>query len=80
MSEVLITETFGELSNDTYLEYAGDIHMSGRHLLAVITDILDIAKIEAGEILLVEAEVEVADILGECQRMIRDRLEASRAA
>jgi len=78
MSEVLITETFGELNNDTYLEYAGDIHMSGRHLLAVITDILDIAKIEAGEILLVEAEVEVADILGECQRMIRDRLEASR--
>src|SRR5690606_23027239 len=47
-SEILQNQMFGPLGSDKYDEYARDIHESGQHLLNVITDILDMSKIEAG--------------------------------
>ncbi|MEQ9447916.1 MAG: histidine kinase dimerization/phospho-acceptor domain-containing protein, partial [Rhodospirillaceae bacterium] len=47
-SEVLSRETFGPLGHEKYINYVGDITTSGRHLLDMITDILDMSKIEAG--------------------------------
>ena len=46
-SEVLSERLFGEM-NDKQAEYVGDITDSGRHLLLLINDILDLSKIEAG--------------------------------
>jgi two-component system cell cycle sensor histidine kinase PleC len=47
-------------------DYARDIHRSGRHLLALIDQLLDIAKIESGVVQLNEAKIDLQDFLAEC--------------
>ena len=48
-SEILKSEMLGPIGNKRYAEYASHIHESGEHMLSLINDILDIAKIEAGQ-------------------------------
>lgn len=49
-SEILESETLGPIGDRRYVDYAKDIHNSGKHLLSIINDILDLAKLEAGRI------------------------------
>ncbi|HEY1962061.1 MAG TPA: HAMP domain-containing sensor histidine kinase [Rhizomicrobium sp.] len=60
-----------------HAEYAGLIHQSGYHLLALINDILDLAKIEAGGLVLQESEVDVARLISGCVRLMGGRAEVS---
>jgi signal transduction histidine kinase len=71
-SEILGKQTYGPLS-EKYQEYAGDIHQSGQHLLEVINDVLDVSKIEAGQLNPVMSDVNVADLARSCLGMIENR-------
>lgn len=65
-SEVMANEVLGPLENATYREYAGDIHSSGRHLLHLINEILDLSRIEAGRYQLDEEPVSLDAVVEEC--------------
>ena len=69
-SEVLQARMFGPLGSDKYSEYADDIHNSGIHLLTVINDILDMAKIEAGQLQIDCEQVDMAPLLDEALRLV----------
>ncbi len=70
-SSVLDQELFGPPGNDKYAEYARLIHDSGAHLLAIINDILDLAKVEAGRMDIDPARIDMRDIAGECTTLVR---------
>jgi PAS domain S-box-containing protein len=73
-SEMMRLSVLGPLPA-RYAEYARDIHDSARHLLAVINDILDLAKIEAGQMPLRAEPVDTEVVLGDCVRLMRERAE-----
>ena len=72
-SELLESETFGRHQNPIYKDYAASIHQAGRHLLNIISDILDISKIEAGEAIVEDSEVDVEKALESCVAMVNTR-------
>jgi PAS domain S-box-containing protein len=70
MSEMIKTEMLGPVANPQYRSYAGDIHTSGLHLLGIINEILDLAKIEAGRMELDERELDLGVVVGEVLRIV----------
>jgi PAS domain S-box-containing protein len=74
-SEILQKEMFGPLGVPAYVDYAKDIHESGAHLLAIINDILDLSRIEAGKMELSDLEVELGALVASCLRMVSVRAE-----
>ena len=71
-SEVLLAKLFGEL-NDKQDDYLKDIHSSGRHLLNLINDILDLSKVEAGRMELEPAPFDLPTAIGNAMALIRER-------
>jgi signal transduction histidine kinase len=71
-SEVLSERMFGEL-NEKQDEYLKDIHASGQHLLALINDILDLSKIEAGRMELDVTEFDLPTAVDNALTLIRER-------
>ena len=71
-SEVLVEKMFGEV-NEKQLDYLNDIHSSGKHLLSLINDILDLSKIEAGRMELDVAEFDLRSALENAITLIKER-------
>jgi len=72
-AEVMHMELLGPIGNRQYYGYVGDIHESARHLLNLINDILDVAKIEAGRTELHETPIDIRNLLDSATRLIRER-------
>ncbi len=72
-SDTILQEIFGPVGNEKYKNYIRDIGDAGRHLLAIINDILDISKIDAGEDELDERTILVLDVVDTCVTMVKER-------
>lgn len=66
-SEFLGMEPLGPLGNDSYRNYVAAINSAGGHLLQLIGDVLDLSKIEAGEMTLSEENVDIGGLLVDCR-------------
>jgi signal transduction histidine kinase len=72
-SEMIIKETFGKLGHPKYSEYQNDIHMSAKHLLEIINEVLDMSKIEAGKVELDEQEIDLKGLIESVTRIMANR-------
>jgi two-component system, cell cycle sensor histidine kinase PleC len=76
-SEIMVGEMFGALGDARYKGYAQDILSSGQHLLALINDILDMSKIEAGKMKLRFEPLSLEEVAEDAVRLVRNRAEAA---
>ena len=74
-SDILKGEMLGAMGNAKYKEYAQSIHGSGKHLLGVINDILDIARLDSGELELDLEPVDLSALIDECVAAIAPQAE-----
>jgi len=75
-SEIIDNQLLGPVGQQQYADYARDINESGRHLLQLINDILDVARLEVGRVVLREEDLEPAAIVRACLAMVRERAES----
>jgi PAS domain S-box-containing protein len=78
-AEVMLEERFGPVGNDRYKEYLKDVHASGSHVISLVNDLLDLAKIEAGRLELSFTGVGLNDLVSSCVALLqpqaaRDRI------
>ena len=74
-SEIMAGEMFGPLGDPKYKGYAADILKSGQHLLSLINDVLDMAKIEAGKLTLHYETVSLKEVVDDAARLMRGKIE-----
>jgi signal transduction histidine kinase/HAMP domain-containing protein len=72
-SEILSDQLFGELGNPRYREYAASIQRSGKHLLGIINNVLDLSKHQAGKLELTIEPLDLVEIVENCATMMRDQ-------
>jgi signal transduction histidine kinase len=75
-SDMISKATIGPV-DQRYREYGKHIHNAGCHLLAIVNEILDLAKLEAGEFQLREEYVDIEEVIEECRVMLIERAESA---
>jgi signal transduction histidine kinase len=72
-SQIIAEQTLGPVGTGKYIEYSRDINGSAEHLLEIINDILDLARIEAGKTELIEEPLDPQMVIGACIRVVSGR-------
>ncbi len=70
-AEILENQMFGDMGDSRYGDYARDIRTSATHLLGIINNILDLSKVEAGRLELIEDPTDVRDVLSACLNIVK---------
>jgi PAS domain S-box-containing protein len=70
-AEVMQEERFGPVGNERYKEYLKDIHVSGGHVISLVNDLLDLAKIEAGRLELNFVSVNLNEVVASCVALLQ---------
>jgi signal transduction histidine kinase len=76
-SEIIATEFFGSVG-ERYRGYGADIFNSGTHLLSLINEILDLSKLEAGQLQLYEEDVDILSMVQACMRLVQPLADKSK--
>lgn len=76
-SEVMARQLYGPIGHEKYRDYASDIRASGDHLLALIDDVLDLSRVEAGKLTLRREPLGVVEQMTSCCRLIQGRADDS---
>jgi signal transduction histidine kinase len=76
-TEMIMAERFGPIGNERYREYLQDVHAAGMHLVSLLNDLLDLSKIETGQLDLNFANVSLNDLTKQCVGIMQPQ--ASRA-
>jgi two-component system cell cycle sensor histidine kinase PleC len=74
-SEIMVQQLYGPLGDRRYLTYATDILNSGKHLLELINDVLDMAKVEAGKFKIYPKPMDLQETIEQAMRLVRGRSE-----
>lgn len=74
-SAILENEMYGPLGSRRYVDYAHDIADSGYHLMEIVNDVLDLSKIESGQMILEETVLDVEEIIQGVLAMTKGRAE-----
>ena len=77
-AEVIMAERFGPIGNERYREYVRDILNAGTHLISMLNDLLDLSKIETGQIELDLANVNLNDITQQCVGIMQPQANRAR--
>ncbi|MCA3563369.1 MAG: PAS domain S-box protein [Methylocystis sp.] len=77
-SQVMLNEDFGPIGNERYKQYARDINASGAHIISLVNDLLDLAKVASGRLDLTFASVDVNALVAACVGMIQPQANAGR--
>ena len=77
-SELMRDEVMGPVGNDRYVPYVSDIYNSGQHLLTLINDILDLSKIESGQMEYHPEPVNIRELADDCIQVVREQVRSAR--
>jgi signal transduction histidine kinase len=77
-AEVIMTERFGPIGNERYAEYLKDIHAAGTQLVSLLNDLLDLSKIETGQLNLTFANVSLNDLTQQCVGIMQPQANRAR--
>ena len=77
-AEVIMAERFGPIGNERYREYVKDIHGAGTHLVALLNDLLDLSRIETGQIDLAFANVNLNELTRQCVGIMQPQANRAR--
>ena len=76
-SELMMMQPFGPLGDVRYRDYVRDVNKAGGHLLALINDVLDLSRLDAGKAELREEAVDLREAVGDALRMVGPQAEAA---
>jgi PAS domain S-box-containing protein len=77
-SEVMMEERLGPIENERYRAYLKDVHASGEHLVALLNDLLDLSKIEAGKLELTFGSVNLNEVTQQCVALMQPQANRGR--
>jgi signal transduction histidine kinase len=77
-AEVIMAERFGAIGNERYREYLNDIHTAGTQVVSLLNDLVDLSKVESGQLDLNFASLDLNDVTRQCVAVMQPQANRAR--